>query len=595
MDRKRLDRAINAACSHLLGLQSESGYWHGGIEGDSTLEADYILLCRWLGRSGHSTAACEAILDRQLESGGWGLHPGGGANVSASVKAYTALRLIGVAPGDSRMQRAARCILELGGAETSNSYTRFYLSLFGLYPRNRVPPIPPEWFLLDADSRFSVYGMSSWSRTILAPLSILDATRAFRPVLNGSGLGEIFRGSRTRRQPFKSLPSGIRRMGILAARDWMLARLERSDGLGAIFPAIVNSIMALDQLGLRSLVEREFANLAKLVRNGNEKFLIEPCHSPVWDTALSICAIGRAKPELGQPEFLALQRASRWLLSKQVRIRGDWAVRNPGMRPGGWAFEFRNDHYPDLDDTAQVLLALGHTGMSDKRGMDWLASMQSPDGGWAAFDITAGASILERLPFADHNAMLDPTCADITGRCLEAICGQAPGQFPTRVRRGVDYLLRTQEEDGAWYGRWGVNYLYGTCYALRGLRAAGLPPSHPSISRARDWLQLVQNSDGGWGESPESYDRPGSRCMTESTPSQTSWALMALMAAGESGADSVKRGVGYLLERQTPEGTWEETASTGCGFPGVFYLRYSMYPRYFPLMALAEVRRGLGQ
>ena len=568
-------QSVEAASAYLLSLQNPQGYWCGEVEGDATLEADYILLHRWLGRT-PPDEACDAILDRQSESGGWNLYRGGPDNVSASVKAYVAVRLAGLAATDTRMRLAASRIRGLGYANAANSYTRLCLSLFGLYPRSGVPSIPPEWFMVGARSRFSVYGMASWSRAILAPLSILDATRACRPV--PERVSEIVDATRVGFDPLKAVPRFMRIAGIKAARDWMLRRLEHSDGLGAIFPAIVSSVMALDQLGFSDLVERELRNLEGLVLRGNA-FRVQPCRSPIWDTALAMCALG------GGPHC---SRAKDWLLSGQSLLRGDWAVRNPETPPGGWAFEFQNEHYPDSDDTAQVLLALSLGGIRNRRGLHWLASMQSPDGGWAAFDISDGPEALDRLPFADHNAMRDRTCADITGRCLEALCRVAPGWYPAQVQKAENYLRRTQERDGSWRGRWGVNHLYGTCFALRGLRAAGLTNTDPTVVNARAFLLSKQNADGGWGETPESYVRPELRGAGRSTPSQTAWALLALMAAGGRDDTATKRGVRFLLDRQTPEGTWEENASTGCGFPDVFYLRYSLYPLYFPLMALRE-------
>lgn len=571
-------RSVEAASAYLLSLQTPQGYWCGEVEGDATLEADYILLHRWLGRT-PPDEACDAILERQSESGGWNLYRSGPDNVSASVKAYVAARLSGLAATDTRMRLAASRIRRLGYANAANSYTRFYLSLLGLYPRSGAPSIPPEWFMVRPRSRFSVYGMASWSRAILAPLSILDATGACRPV--PEGIGEIVDATRLRFNPLKAVPRFLRDAGIKAARNWILGHLQHSDGLGAIYPAIVNSIMALDQLGLSELVELELGNLEGLVLHG-DAFRVQPCRSPIWDTALAMCALG------GGPRC---SRAEDWLLSSQVHFRGDWALRNPEAPPGGWAFEFQNEHYPDMDDTAQVLLALSLGRIRNRRGLHWLASMQSPDGGWAAFDIGDGPDFLDRLPFADHIAMRDRTCPDITGRCLEALCKAAPGWYPTHVRRAESYLRRTQETDGSWYGRWGVNYLYGTCFALRGLREAGLARTDPAVLNARAWVLSKQNADGGWGETPESYVRPELRGSGRSTPSQTAWALMALIVAGGRGDDATKRGLRFLLDRQTPEGTWEETASTGCGFPGVFYLRYSLYPLYFPLMALREYLR----
>lgn len=627
--------AVEAACSYLLNRQEPQGYWAGELEGDTTLESDYILLQLWLHQpDAHGAwnpptrrqveAARARILGRQLDDGGWNLFPGGPANVSASVKAYCALRLGGVDREDARLRRAAARILALGGAEAANSYTKLYLSYFGLLPRKAVPSIPPEIFLLPPEHRFSVYAISSWSRAMLAPLSILDATKARRRVPGGIDLAEIRSGRETVtadllswKRAFLLFDRGIkfleaagaggsRRKAIEAARNWMLARLEGSDGLGAIFPAMLNSIMALTQLGYRQddpLLKRQIEHFERLVLDDERGFRVQPCHSPVWDTALTTYAIGSARPGRAEPARWALSRAADWLLARQVRTRGDWAVRNPEAQPGGWYFEFANEFYPDTDDTAKVLLALEWAEGSDPerqrnaeaRALEWLASMQSSDGGWAAFDVDNCAKILNEVPFADHNAMLDPTCADISGRVLEALARRAPGRYRDAIRRGIDYLLRSQEGDGCWPGRWGVNYLYGTCFAARGLRAAGIGPREAPLLQAAEWTRSLQNPDGGWGESPASYDCRGTGPPCESTPSQTAWALLALFATDDYSSGSATDGIRYLLERQDALGTWREDAFTGTGFPSVFYLRYPMYPQYFPLMALSEyLRRAAG-
>ncbi len=628
-------QAINAACAYLLNRQTSKGYWAGEVEGDTTLASDYVLLQLWLHQPDERgawnpptrskvDAACRRILGEQLEDGGWNLFPGGPSNISASVKAYCSLKLSGLDASDERMRRAAARILELGGIEAANSYSKLYLSYFGLFQRSGVPSIPPEIFLLPEDHRFSVYAMSSWSRAMLAPLSILDATRARRRVPAGFSVSELLSGREkalsersTWKRFFQLLDRGIkllestgagrnRQKAIAAASDWMLARLERSEGLGAIFPAMMNSIMALTQLGYgidHPLLQREIEHFENLALDDERGFRIQPCHSPVWDTALTAYAISAARPNLDEPARWALGRAADWLLAQQARRPGDWAVRNPGAEPGGWFFEYSNEHYPDTDDTAKVLLALERAESTDSerqraaehRALEWLVAMQSSDGGWAAFDVDNSAAILTQVPFADHNAMLDPTCADITGRVLEALSRRAPSRYDDSIRRGADYLLRTQEGDGCWYGRWGVNYLYGTCFALRGLRAAGVGARDAAVLRAGEWIRSFQNLDGGWGESPSSYDDPRLRACGESTPSQTAWALLGLFATNDFESSSVEEGVRFLLGRQTPEGAWHEETCTGCGFPRVFYLRYHMYPQYFPLMALGEYLHAEGR
>ncbi len=620
--------AAEGACNYLLNRQTSTGYWVGELEGDTTLAADYILLQLWLHQPDEDGSwnpptrpqverASRRILAAQLEDGGWSLYPGGPSNVSASVKAYCGLKLSGLSERDERMCRAAARILDLGGIEAANSYTKLYLSYFGLYPKGKVPSVPPEIFLLPPQHRFSVFAMSSWSRAMLAPLSILDATKARRRVPCGISVREIRTGRETT-QPERStwqrfflmVDRGIkmlestgvgrdRQKAIDAASEWMLARLERSEGLGAIFPAMVNSVMALTQIGYRAddpLLTREIEHFEELILDDAGGFRVQPCRSPVWDTALTTYAIAAVRPNPDEMTRWALSRAADWLLSKQVRHRGDWSVRRPNLEPGGWYFEHKNEHYPDTDDTAKVLLALERAKGTDPdrqkqaegRAVEWLAAMQSSDGGWAAFDVDNSASVLTQVPFADHNAMLDPTCADITGRVIEALSRRARDRHRDGIRRGVEYLRRTQEVDGCWYGRWGVNYIYGTCFALRGLRAAGVYAWDEAVLQAGEWIRSVQNPDGGWGESPSSYEDPRNRATGPSTSSQTAWALLGLFASDDFESASVREGIRYLLDKQTSKGSWTEEASTGCGFPRVFYLRYHMYPQYFPLMALGE-------
>ena len=424
-------RAADAACSFLLNRQDSKGYWVGEVEGDTTLESDYILLQLWLHQPDSEgawnpptrrrvDAARTRILDEQLGDGGWSTYAGGPANASASVKAYCALKLGGIPAEHPCMQLAARRILALGGVEAANSYTKLYLSYFGLCPKDKVPSIPPEIFLLPTDKRFGIYGISAWSRAMLAPLSILDATKASRRVPSGMELGEIFSGHETLLSErlswkgfFRLLDRGIkfletteagrdRQTAVAAASDWMLHRLDGSEGLGAIFPAMVNSIMALTQLGYdleHPVLQRQLEHFDSLILHDEQGFRVQPCHSPVWDTALTAFAIGSAQREASEPVRWALSRAADWLLSKQTAKRGDWAVRNPTLEPGGWYFEFSNEHYPDTDDTAKALLALewaasadpGRQRRAERRGLDWLVGMQSSDGGWAAFDVDSSA------------------------------------------------------------------------------------------------------------------------------------------------------------------------------------------------------------
>jgi squalene-hopene/tetraprenyl-beta-curcumene cyclase len=614
--------SLRAASKALLDLQEPLGFWDGRLTADSTLESDYFLLLLWLyppkgevwqppcrERIGKLVSS---ILRRQLPEGGFSVYPKGPADVSASVKAYFALKLAGVGVDDEAMVRLRNCILRLGGIQAANSYVKLNLSIFGLYPREHVPAVPPEMIL--AGNLF--YEMSSWTRAIVMPLAILQARSAQAGVPDGFDLRELLApGVSTafaRDQAFLSWRNffltadrvlklwaryGSRKLREKATRraeQWMLDRMAGSDGLGAIYPPMMYSVMALDSLGYRPdhpVRAEALRQFERLLTETQDDCYFQPCFSPVWDTALAVFAlaeVGTAPPE-------ALRRAADWLLSREIRRKGDWAVKRPQAEPSGWCFEYRNDHYPDIDDTAMVVLALSRTTASHEgarqealqRATRWMTAMQSRDGGWAAFDADNDRQILNAIPFADHNAMLDPTCPDITGRVLEALCAGA-GVTPehSAVRRGLEYLRRHQESDGSWYGRWGVNYLYGTCMALRGLRAAGEDEREAHILRAGEWIRSIQNADGGWGESCESYSR-GAYVGAASTASQTAWALLGLYATGDRESLSVRAGLDYLRNTQLPGGGWNEDLATGTGFPKVFYLTYHLYRIYFPLLALA--------
>ncbi len=609
---------------YLLSRQHQPGYWHAELfGGDTTLESDFILLELWQyppvnGRWDPPTRpriekAVASILARQLPDGGFNIYPGGPADVSASVKAYFALKVAGVPGDDPRMVRLRERILSLGGIQAANSYVKLNLSLFDLYPRRWCPSVPPEMILL---GNF-VYQMSSWTRAIVIPLSIVHAANPRRPVPAGFTLQELYHPTRpmgwsrdaelfTWRNFFLAADRflkfweqhgsrSLRSLAIRKAERWILERTRYSDGLGAIYPPMMYVIMALDVLGYsrehpdRAEAERQFYGL---LTDDGERFFFQPCFSPVWDTAIAAFALGaRQTPATREP----LRRAADWLLTKEVRHKGDWAVKRPNVEPGGWYFEFANEFYPDIDDTAMVLLALERAKASDparqqaaeRRATNWLLAMQSSDGGWAAFDVDNNWTPLSYMPFADHNAMLDPTCPDITGRVLEALCRRGLDPASRTARRAVAYLRRAQQPEGCWYGRWGVNYIYGTFLALRGLRAAGESDREAHILRAAEWLRSIQNADGGWGESCASYDE-GRFVPAPSTASQTAWALLGLLAAGDSGSRSVQKGIEYLIETQREDGSWHEELATGTGFPRVYYLVYTLYRQSFPVLALAE-------
>ena len=617
-------RACRRSAEFLLSRQSPEGYWWFDVTADTTLESDYILLQLWLHPPEGSVwnpptrqridRAVRSILSRQLPDGGFSIYTGGPADVSATVKAYFALKVAGVPPDDPRMARARERILALGGIQQANSYVKINLSLFGLYPREHCPSVPPEMILLPG--RF-LYRMSSWTRAIVVPLSILQSSDSVRPVPAGFSLQELFlpEGSFEYREKerlfswrnfffavdrllkfYERHPvRALRRKAIRKCEQWMLERTRYSDGLAAIYPPMMYTVMVLDLLGYPpdhpDRVEAE-AQFERLLTDDGERFFFQPCFSVVWDTAIAAFALGKS----GHAPSEALRRCADWLLSKEVRRKGDWSVWRPHTEPSGWYFEFANEFYPDIDDTGMVLLALRHARASnataqqacERRALDWLLAMQSKDGGWAAFDVDNNWQPLSYMPFADHNAMLDPTCPDITGRVLESLCSM-PGIGPDHpaVQRAVAYLMKTQEQDGSWYGRWGVNYIYGTFLALRGLRAAGVSDREAAILRAGEWLRAIQNADGGWGEGCASYDQ-GTFCPAPSTASQTAWAVLGLIAGGDNASLSVRAGIEYLVNTQREDGSWQEDAETGAGFPGVFYLRYHLYPQAFPLLALSE-------
>jgi squalene-hopene/tetraprenyl-beta-curcumene cyclase len=625
--RALAQKKVGLAAQHLLGLQQQDGHWCALLTADTTLESDYILLQLWLhppASEGEQAGqwlppnraqimrAADRILSQQLPDGGFNIYVDGPSEISASVKAYFALKLAGIPVGGEAMTKLRNRILELGGIQSANSYTKVNLSLFDLYPREGTPSIPPEILLLPGKL---LYQMSSWTRAIVVSLAIVHAHDPKRPVPAGFNLDEILLPGKpiefasedswlSWRKTFVQSDrilklwekygfARIRKAALRKCEHWMLERMKHAEGLGAIYPPMQYSVMALDVLGYapdhptRVEALRQFDRL--MVDDGKTLFF-QPCFSPVWDTAIASYALGEA----GFADSPALSKAGDWLLEREIRRPGDWSVKRPWTEPSGWAFEYENDWYPDIDDTAMVMLAFPHLRAKDERGqaetrkraLDWLLAMQSKDGGWAAFDVDNNWEILTHVPFADHNAMLDPTCADITGRTLEALAANGYDRGYAACKRAIEYLIRTQLSDGSWYGRWGVAYIYGTCFALRGLRAMGEDDHEPHIQRANEWLRSIQNPDGGWGESCASYDNE-LFTPAPSTPSQTAWALLGLMAGGDSYSSSVIEGIEYLIRTQSEDGSWAERLATGTGFPKVFYLNYHYYRLYFPLMALA--------
>ena len=613
--------ASDAARKYLLSLQeSEEGYWCGELEADTTLESDYILLHALLGTGNPERIAKAAVyvLRHQNEDGGWPIYHGGPSNLSASVKAYFGLKLAGYRADHPALTRARKKILELGGVREVNTFTKIYLCFFGQYDYDCVPAIPPEIVLFPNWFWFNIYEISSWSRGILVPLSIAYAKKPFKKIPAEMGIDELFVGGREQNLKLrwsKKLISWrnffllldrmthmfervhvrpLRSLALRKAEQWVLERFEMCDGLAAIYPAMMNSIIALRCLGysvddpqfIRAMDEFESLGIEEATT-----FRMQPCKSPIWDTAYAIFALGQSGLPSDDPRMIA---AADWMLKKQVTHRGDWCVKNPNASPGGWYFEFNNEFYPDVDDSAMVLLGLSQVDHpnpryqreSAQRAIDWIFSMQCRNGGWASFDKDNDRMVFQYVPFADHNAMLDPPTVDITGRVLEMLAAYGYGRDDRRVRKAIDFVLREQEPDGSWFGRWGVNYIYGTACVLRGFEAMGVDNHEPYIQQAAEWLRMFQNPDGGWGETCGSYDDAATKGVGPSTPSQTAWAILGLLAAGDTRSESVARGIAYLLRTQKKDGSWKESQYTGTGFPRVFYLAYHLYRIYFPLMAL---------
>ncbi len=625
---EELGTAIKQAQEWLLQRQHADGFWAGELEADTSLESDTIKLMHFLGRVDASRQAKMAnyILSQQQSDGTWAIYAGGDGDITLTVKAYVALRLAGYAGDHPALVRARAAILRLGGVERVNTFEKFYLAVFGLYPWSGVLAIPPEVMFLPRWFPINIYEVSAWSRTILVPMAIVWALRPTVTLSADFSIDELYvnragaarmslnpHSKSVRWQQFfltvdrvlkrlERLPVKLlRRAALRRAERWMVARLRRSDGLGAIYPAMVNAVMALWALGHCDgdpVLEQAVEELRKLEIEEIDTVRLQPCFSPIWDTGLSIIALRDSGLPADHP---ALVKAARWLLDKEIREVGDWAVKTRGVAPSGWAFEFNNEFYPDVDDAAMVLLAMSRVQMDPagerrkaetmRRALDWIFAMQNRTGGWSSFDKDNDLKALEHLPYADHNAMLDPSVADITGRMLEMF--GALGVDPQRqaVRRAVSFLLREQEPDGSWFGRWGVNYIYGTWQALRGLRAIGADLTKPTVRLAVHWLSGVQNEDGGWGESCRSYEDPKWKGCGPSTASQTAWAVMGLLAGGVKLTAGVRRGVVYLLKTQRPDGTWSEPWYTGTGFPRVFYLNYHLYRHYFPLWCLGQVQR----
>lgn len=618
-----LDAAIERAVRHLLSLQASDGYWWGELEADTTLESDCILLHHILrdGQNVRVRKFAKYIRKKQLADGGWNIYPGGPAELNTCVKAYFALKLAGDLPDAPHMERARRKIHDLGGLERSNSYVRFYLAMIGAVGWDMAPAIPPELLLVPRWMPFNLYEMSSWTRAIIIPLSIVYAIKPDWRMEQCASVEELFANGTNAKAAFawsskviswrnvflaidralklhERLPwKPFRKRAMAEAKRWLFEHVERSEGLATIIPAMANSVYAMLAFGLREddpVIRRELGWINAYEIEEDDTLRMQPCISPVWDTAIAMVSLEEAGVGESHP---AIQTAARWLIDHQILGPGDWQVKNKDAAPGGWAFEFRNDFFPDVDDTAFVLMALQGAAKSDpkrfepaaRRGLEWLLSMQNRDGGWGAFDRDNDKALLTNIPFADHNAMIDPSSADVAARSIECLGKFGWSRSHPAIQKALAYLRREQTEEGAWYGRWGVNYVYGTSGVLRSLEAIGCNDT-PLCKRGVEWLKSVQNSDGGFGESCKSYNDPKLKGIGKSTASQTAWGLIGLLATvGPEDAGSV-RAVEWLTENQSEDGSWDEDEFTGTGFPCVFYLKYHLYRNSFPLYALARYR-----
>jgi squalene-hopene/tetraprenyl-beta-curcumene cyclase len=639
---ERVSEGIAKATAWLMGQQHEQGYWCGELEADSMLEADYIYMHTLLGTGdkGRMERAVNEILRHQNEDGGWSNYPGGPSNVNYGVKCYLALKLMGWAADQPVMVKARKNVLALGGVTECNTFTKMYLCSLGQYDYEAVPPemlLFPNWFY------FNIYEISAWSRAILVPLSIIYAKKPFKKLAPEQTIDELFVGGRENANLYLRLDKKkiiswrnfflftdrlahwservhirpLRKMALKKAEQWMLDHFERSDGLGAIYPAMLNAIVALVYLGyskddpqvIRAM--DEFEKLGIDCPNGTPDyptptFRMQPCFSPVWDTAQVLSTLGEVGMDRTDPRLV---KAADWLLSKEIRYKGDWSHNVKNVEASCWCFFFNNDHQPDVDDTGEVLLALKSVDNPreryqhevTQRAIDWVFGMQCKNGGWASFDKDNTKKMFESIPFADHNAMIDPPTVDITGRILEMLACYGYTRRDKRVEQAVQFILREQESDGSWFGRWGVNYLYGTFLVLRGLQAMEYSYLEVPVQQAAEWIRMVQNPDGGWGETAGTYDNANTKGEGPSTPSQTAWALLGLLAANDTRSDSVAKGIRWLIERQHEDGSWDELMPgrngesyyTGTGFPRVFYLGYHLYKQYFPLLALTTYRKAL--
>ena len=625
-----VQHALTKAAHALLAKQAHDGHWRYDLEADATIPSEYVMLHHFMGSSdcGREQRIAVYLRRRQHSNGSWSLYEDGPGDLSATVKSYFALKLIGESPDAAYMEEARRWILTNGGAEHVNVFTRITLAVFGQLPWSTIPAMPVEMMYLPKWWFFNLGKVSYWSRCVIVPLLIIFAKKPSLQMASELGIRELFVTApedlrhldkfkpgkplancfllidRVLKAIDRRVPKFIRDPALRRAERWMREHMQGAGGIGAIYPAMANAAMALTVLGAKAddpdLV-RTLQAIDELVLDQRDETYCQPCVSPIWDTCLSISALTESGAQPGHP---AIQQAVDWLFDQQIFVPGDWCDQAKGLTPGGWAFQYENDKYPDVADTGMVLMALLRAGAQDKehkikrlnQGVNWLLGMQNKDGSWGAFDIGNNYEYLNAIPFADHGALVDPGTADLTARCIELLAMLGYDRSFPPVARALAFLETEQEEDGAWYGRWGVNYIYGTWSVLSALGALGEDTAKPYVRKAVEWLKSTQNADGGWGESCNSYDDPLLKGHGPSTPSQTAWALIGLMAVGDVTSSTIKRGIEHLVRTQNERGEWDEELYTGTGFPRVFYLRYHGYSKYFPLWALAtyaRLRRGL--
>ena len=624
-----LDRAIENSRGFLLAQQESDGHWVGELESNVTITSELVFFMRFMGIENRERERkiVNYLLNQQQNDGSWALYSGGKGYVSATIEAYMALKLAGVSSDKPEMEKALEYIISSGGVCSARIFTKIFLAMFGQISWSVLPAMPVEFFLIPKWFPFNIYEMSSWSRSVIVPLMLVYDKQPALKLSKEEGFSELFKNDNFNlslktssegsgwpnffikldrfikflgRLPWKPL----RHYAVRKAVMWVVEHQENEGDWAGIQPAMLNSLLALKYQGYKMdhpFIVKGLEAVDRFCIEDEDQLTMQSCVSPLWDTGISCNALMDSGIEPNHP---ALIKAGEFFLNRQVVKRGDWKIKNPEAHPGGWAFEYYNELYPDCDDTAEILMAwtfirnppsidADHKQKEFNRGISWLLSMQSKNGGWGAFDKDNDQKLFNEIPFADHKAMLDPPTADVTSRVLWMLGILGYERNHPKISRAIHYVKDNQEKDGSWFGRWGVNYIYGTWLALTGLRSIGENMTEPCYRRATDWFKSRQNADGGWGETCESYIDKSLSGIGRSTASQTSWALMGLLTGGEVESKTVRRGVNYLLARQNTQGTWDEPEFTGTGFPGHFYIKYHMYRHFFPLMALARYRHAL--